>query len=179
MTRLSDNTRVQSLRGPGRVKFVPFTAYAGIIPINGNGKRFETVRDMERIADDVEDALRLLQDSNTEDAKFDFAYPIAATPQFGDKTARVTIHGNADLLDNFTKTPLEEKTVVNVGEQQVGFWAQNAQKITTTELDEAVKELKSILETAIGLTIYKIDIAHTIYGSDGSTKPGHGFHFPR
>ena len=112
MTRLADNTFVPSLRGPQAIKFVPFTVFARIIPDPGFGRRFETVRSMERIADSAEDVLRTLQESNTDDSRFDFAYPVKSTPQFGDKTARITIHGNADLAGNFTKLPMEEKLLM-------------------------------------------------------------------
>ena len=87
MTRLADNTLVPSLRGPGGKKFVPFTAYIRLVADPAFGKRFETVRDLERQANVIEDALIAFVDAETEnDISFDFAFPVKfLTKKFASK----------------------------------------------------------------------------------------------
>ena len=172
MARLSLNPKVQSLRGPGGTKFVPFTVYARIIPF-ASESRFEVVRSREEIANQAEEALEDIQDgTNSASERFDFAFPIKSTPQFGDETARITVNGNVTDVADFTKTPLEEVLVINAGEFKRGFAAGRApNRVPSTALNDAVKELKDLIESATGLLVYKIDMAGFIFGKDGRHFP--------
>lgn len=70
-------------------KFVPFKAYAKIVPPHNDGKKFVYFHNMEKIATFVEEDLR--------NAGFNIAQPVAFTPQVGQSPARVTIYGFIDV----------------------------------------------------------------------------------
>lgn len=170
MTRLSTHTLVPSLRGPGSRQFIPFTVFARVVPNLGLGRRFEMVRDLEKQADLVEDDLDTL-DSDSAEISFDFATPVAFTPQFADKTARLTIHGNVTGLTLLDKRPIDDVTVDFNGGARTGQGSATApRRVPTTELDAAVTELKILLEAIVD-DIFRIEIAGFIYGQGG-------LHFP-
>lgn len=172
MTRLSTNTLVPSLRGPGSRQFLPFTAFVPVVPSLGFGKRFEMVRDLEKQANFVEDDLDLL-DSDTAGLSFDFAKPVKFTFQFGNKTARLTIHGNVTGLTRLDKVPLEEVLLIHSGEFKRGYGSATApRREPTAELDVAVFELKALLESLPSVDeVSRIEIADFIYGEGGSHFP--------
>jgi hypothetical protein len=153
-------------------KHVPFTAFLRIVPIRG--KRFETVRDMEKIAYRVEENLEHLCSSGsfTAPVSFDFAKPVAFTPQFGDKTARLTIHGHACKIPNFTKTPdgLHNKdTSDGILTGPGGGNAVN--RVPDPDVSALTKELKMQIESATGLPVYRMEVAGFIFGITGETFP--------
>lgn len=168
MTRLSTHTLVPSLRGPGQKQFIPFTAFAFVVPDLGFGKRFEMVRDLEKQADLVEDGLDGLS-SETSGIDFDFAKPVLFTHQFADKTARLTIHGNVTGLDR-AKIFIAESLVIHSGEFKTGTGSVTAPKrVPTAELNSAVAALKTILEILVDIS--RIEIAGFIFGKGGSHFP--------
>lgn len=180
MTRLSENTLVPQANTQAR--YVPFTAYARIVPDTGFGRRFERIRDREKIADDIEDRLRDIDEDITvvtiED--YDIAFPIASTPQFGNKPARVTIHGNWRWPDGveFTKTPVGEQTVVSSGEIKTGPSSHNAASmVADSDLLSAIRTIKEDLETACTdgsetfLNIIKMEVTGMIFGEGGRSFP--------
>ena len=170
MTRLSTHTLIPSLRGFGSRQFIPFTAFARVIPNLGFGRRFEMVRDIEKQADLVEDELDSL-DSDSAGISFDFAKPVLFTHQFADKTARLTIHGNVTGLTVLDKNPIEDVTIDFNGGARIGQGSATAPRRTpTAELNAAVTELKALLETIVD-GIFRIEIAGFIYGRGG-------LHFP-
>jgi hypothetical protein len=148
-------------------RYVPFTAFLKSTPIRG--KRFETYRDLEKEANAIEDALAAM--CGTSDIT-DIAQPIKFTPQFGNKSARFTIHGHACGRNTFTKAPVGERRVINAGEYKTGIGAaNNSNRIPDPELDTLVSSLKSTIETATGHSITRIELADFIYGEGG-------VHFP-
>jgi hypothetical protein len=141
-----------------------------VVPNLGFGKRFEMIRDLEKQANFVEDDLDLLN-SETAGISFDFAKPVKFTFQFANKTARLTIHGNVTGLTRLDKVPLEEVLVINSGEFKRGTGSATApRREPTAELDTAVFELKTLLETIVE-EVSRIDIAGFIYGEGGSHFP--------
>lgn len=176
MTRLSTDSLTPSLSGT-RPQYVPFTVFARVIPSFGNGKRFEMVRDLEKIANIVEgylDALSASDDTlGTTGVEFDFAIPVKFTFQFAESPARLTIHGNVHGLTPLSNKPLEDKLVISSGEFKTGPGCRNAQKTPSQELNSAVKDLLAILNTIPYLDdIMRIEMAGFLYGRDG-------VHFPQ
>lgn len=172
-TKLSDIPGSNILNGLGPV-FVPFSCWVKIDPIHG--KRQEVIRDMQKKAEFVEDALDTLcgaSDGTGDDLAFDYTKPISFIPQFGQKTARLSFVGNACRRDSFTKTPVGERTVVNANEFETGPGASNASnRIPDAEVDALCKSLKASIEAAISpLIVIRLEIAGYIYGVSGSTFP--------
>lgn len=149
--------------------YVPFTAFLRITPIRG--KRSESIRDMQKIAADVETEIDDLC-GVTDAVAFDFAKPVAYTPAFGDTPARLTIHGHACARTTFTKTPVGLQNVVSDGRKQTGYGAGNAiNRIPDSTLNTTAKEIKDSLENATGLTVYRLEVAGYIYGISGTSFP--------
>ncbi|MDP1712411.1 MAG: hypothetical protein Q8K86_08140, partial [Candidatus Nanopelagicaceae bacterium] len=74
-----------------RPPFVPFKVFARILPLEG--RRLEVIRDCERIANQVESDLQAISAGSAADPTVVIATPVAFTPQFGNKTARLTVVG--------------------------------------------------------------------------------------
>jgi hypothetical protein len=161
-------------RGILKDKFVPFTAFLQADPIGG--KRFETVRSLERQAAKIENDLELLCDSDSTDPVdpvFDYTIPIAFTPQFGDFGPRFTVSGHACRRDTFTKTPVGERDVIVAGERKTGPGAANAWSSNSDpELEALAKELRDLLEGTTGLKVFRMDLNGYIFGRKG-------VHFPQ
>jgi hypothetical protein len=146
-------------------KHVPFTASLKIVPVKG--KRFETYRDLEKEANSIEDALLAMCGVVT-----DITKPVAFTPQFGNKTARLTISGHACARNTFPKAPVGERRVINAGEYKIGVGASNnSNRIPDSELDSLVVDLKNTIEASTGYKVIRIEAANHIYGVGG-------VHFP-
>ena len=173
MSILADTTNVfQAVLGTSKDKHVPFSAYLRVVPIRG--KRFEIIRDMETIANQVEMLLDGICGSS-EGVSFDYTKPVAFTPQFGNKQARLSFHGHICKIANpstFTKTPVGLRTVISGGEYKIGASASNASnRQPDPQLDQLASDFKALIEATTGLTMFKLDIANVIYGLGG-------FHFP-
>jgi hypothetical protein len=82
MTNLSDSTRAQ--RNETMTYHVPFKAYLRVVP-DKDGRRWTSVRDLQKLAQFIEDELVA--------SGWNIATPVAATTQFGDSTARITLIG--------------------------------------------------------------------------------------
>ena len=179
MTRLSDNPQSATGRRGG-VKFVPFTAFVRVIPDPGFGRRFETVRALEELANQAEENLAAIEDATAGGEVVDFADPVKFTPQFGDKTARLTIHGNISDSSGFTKQSLQQHTVINTGQILNGPGSHNATQQPSTELNSIAAEIKDTIEGAIGpgLPVFRLEVAGFIFGDDGSGRISSGRHFP-
>jgi hypothetical protein len=82
-------------------KHVPFKVYAKVVPTHKDGKRIVYMRDLEKIANRVE--------NDVEDTGlFTLAQPVASTVQIGRSPARVTIYGFLQL--DRTDSPNESAT---------------------------------------------------------------------
>lgn len=145
-------------------RHIPFTAYIRVIPIKG--KRFETYRDLEKESDRVLDALQNI--CSSDDLVVDIANPVAFTPKFGDKHARLTITGHACFRDTFAKEPVGEHLVINCGEYKSGTGASNnANRVPDSEVDALANELKLQIESATVTEVTRIEVARVIYGEGG------------
>ena len=148
---------------------VPFTAFLKADPIGG--KRFETIRSLERQSARIEE--QLVDLCGTAGSTFDFSRPVAFTFQFGDKTARFTVNGHACVRSEFTNRPLEEVAVDHDNKSQIGIGESNgARAVASPELNAIAKEVKDQLEIATGLQVIRLKIAGYIYGYKG-------VHFPQ
>jgi hypothetical protein len=154
-------------------KFVPFTAFLRIEPVQG--KRMERYFDMQKAAAYVETSLDDFCNS-TEDKFLEFAKPIAFTPAFGNKPARLTIHGHACRRIGFTKYPTGEHTLDYDGTRLTGGGCGNsANRIPDPDLDTICMELKNGFENisinGLNLQALRIEVAGFIYGQGGLTFP--------
>ena len=85
MTRLSTSSD-QPTPGAAQVEtHVPFTAHVRVVPDLATSKRVSLWRNLEKVANRVEDDLLA--------AGFNIATPVAFTPQLGDFGARLTVVG--------------------------------------------------------------------------------------
>lgn len=85
MSLYSSDPRIGPIGGPRIGNFLPFIAYARIVPVIATTRRREYWHDMEKKAQAVEDALL--------NASFRIAVPVAFTPTFRQAPARLTIVG--------------------------------------------------------------------------------------
>lgn len=165
-TRLSDTPMAENLNLRSGV-LVPFTAYLKADPAAGK-ERLVAYRDMQKMSAWIED---ILSTPCTDGVEMDFAKPVAFTPQFGQKTARFTVHGHACNRDTFAKQPIES---VNVDHNEIltGYDASNKWNgIPKAALDSVCTEIKNRIESLTNLTVYRLDVAGFIYGEKG-------VHFP-
>ncbi len=146
---------------------VQFKAFVELVPLEG--KRWETLRDMERVANDVEAAI--VAGLST----INIATPVAFTPQFGNKTARLTVVGtvreDAAIRADRTDATFDHDNSIISG--QVGG-PNMARTEPTDATDAAVKRLKTLLESASAHLlnhIYRIEYAGCVYGEGGRHFP--------
>ena len=179
-------------------KWVPFTMHVRIVPSRGSGvlktKRFETVRDMQKIATLMFDALE-------DEASINMAEPgggqhqsflgssrsgmsgltraFAVKPRIGESPAQAMITGFwNDATPN--NQPHPEHQRISGGDTYTGPapaipWSQNP----NTAVDDMVTSLKNTVEaafatdlpSAIIFNIFRIDMSGVTYGDKG-------YHFP-
>lgn len=170
MTKLSDNKFSSPFNNKGSVKYIPFTAYIKVIPING--KRFEIIRDLENTANVVEEALDAIE-------TIDLAKPVKFTPQFGNNSARLTINGNFTTTvgstysdnDNSAKQHIESTQIIHDNGIVSGYGAAHAaNRVPDPTIVSLLREFLNVLAD-IGLTPYKIEVAGIIFGEGGITIP--------
>ena len=129
---------------------------------------------MEKIALQVEENLEHLCNNGSFNTpiSFDFAKPVAFTPQFGNKTARLTIHGHACKIPNFTKTPdgIHNKDTSD-GILTGPGGGNAANRVPDSDVSALAKELKMQIESVTGLSIYRMEVAGFIFGITGETFP--------
>lgn len=108
MTLLSTDPRTPGLgvRDNER-KFIQFKVFGRILPTQAFGRRLELRRDMEKVAQFIEESLL--------DAGFNLAEPVAATPQIGQAPARVTIYGFIEHLDANEPASTREVKIIHSG----------------------------------------------------------------
>lgn len=173
-------------------KQVPFTAHVRVVPNRANGKRFEYVRDLQKIATQVYSELEA-------DAELALAAPgggqhqsyhgsggwsgatnaMAVKPQIGQFPAQLMITGYIET-DTPNTPPVPNKTIIHTGTADTGYggsapWSVNP----VTATDTLAKSLKTKLDVAVNAVlgssdwdVYKIDVAGVMYGHGG-------YHFPR
>jgi len=133
-------------------KFVQFKVFAKVVPTHKDGKRGVYMRDLEKIANTIENDL---------DASgyFTLAEPVAFTPQVGRNPSRVTIFGFIDVLRSASpnEPPTSQPHLIHSGTdpgQPTAVvsgptggsvsWGQDVK----TKIDSEVAWLKQTLEAA-------------------------------
>lgn len=163
-------------------KQVPFIAFIRVVPHRGSGKRFEYIRDLEKVASRVHD--KLMEDADLNIANRMGGYSKAATgvaikPQIGQFPAQLTVAGFY-LSDESTVVPYPEKSLISGGEHLTGVSSGHGWVADPTDTaDSLVTTLHSKLSSAMtdvlgnsDWNIYRIDVAGVVYGD-------RGLHFPR
>jgi len=173
----------------------PFTAHFRVVA--SRGKRFETVRSLQRYANllygGADGASGLIGSSNIEVARpgggqvsqmnagdmTDYYPGCAVKPQFGETPAQLMITGFY-LLDTGNDQPWSDKQIVHAGEFFTGAGgAQGFKTNPTSAVAAEVQALKVILDAIIaaelpneGVTLFRLDYKGITWGD-------RGFHFPR
>lgn len=159
MSLYSSDPRIGSIGGPTHGSFVPFTAYARIVPVIATTRHREYWHDMEKKAQAVEDALL--------NSNFRIAVPVAYTPTFRQAPARLTIVGfwpgtsPAEPLDPthsviHSGTVEGEKTSIMLPPNGTQTWGDNPSALNMAQ----TKALKAALEASFA-TILVNGVAKT------------------
>lgn len=161
---------------------IPFVVQSRIIPDLATGKRWSLYRNLEKLALRVETKLK--------NAGFNIATPVAFTPQFGDRTARLTIVGFVEksrLTDLRTnESPTTDIRVINsgvdVGEKTTIFKINKGGSLSeaqdpTTTVDNEVLALITAIVNSGALTADQI-ISVEYNGVKYGTKKWGGRSFP-
>jgi len=178
-------------------RWVPFTAHIRIVPDRGSGqlktKRFETWRDMQKIATlmfeglEASTSLNLAEPGGGQHQSLGgqgrsgmsgLTRGTGVKPQFGEAPAQAMITGFYDANDA-NNQPHPEKQLIHAGETLTGPgatpWLQNPAAAT----DAGCAALRAELETRISANlpagvsfeIFRIDYSGVVYGDKG-------YHFP-
>lgn len=174
------------------MRWVPFTAHVRVVP--ARGKRFEYIRDLQKIATRVYDEL-------VDDSTISIATPgggqhqsfsghrhgglsgmtdgLAVKPQIGQTPAQIQITGFLDSSDD--NAPVHpDKQLLHTGNSESGVggghgWLTNPNAEVDTYVSSVKTSLETALTTVLGSTdwnVFRIDIAGVVYGD-------RGYHFPR
>lgn len=174
------------------MRFIPFTVHIKVIPFNG--KRFESIRDLQKISELVYEGI--LNASNTNVATpgggqhrnytgtqsgglGGYVNGCAVKPQFGETPAQLMITGFHEVSTK-NEPNYTDKEVFHTGQDLEGIGSHNYDATPKSSVDDGVKALKTSLESAINVEvsglfdykIFRIDYNGIIYGD-------RGFHFPR
>lgn len=171
-------------------KQVPFTAHIRISPSRTDRKRFEYIRDLQKIATEVYAELKT-------DVDLSLAFPgggqhqsitgiggysgqtngTAVKPQIGDSPAQLMITGF--LLVNSNNIPAHpDKQLIHSGNALSGYNGSHLwDSIPASSTDSYASLIKTKIESAISSTVYtgsvyRLEVAGTLYGN-------RGIHFPQ
>lgn len=173
----------------------PFTAYLRVIPTRG--KRFETVRSLQRVArliyGGADDISGLIGNTNIEIARpgggqasslngsdqTDYHAGCAIKPQFGETPAQISIPGFYKLA-TANAQPWADRTIVHAGTYFTGAGGAHGYRTNpTTTVAAEVVALKAIINSVIStevpgenVTLLRLDYKGIIFGD-------RGFHLPR
>ncbi len=174
---------------------VPFTVHIRVVPNRANGKRFEYIRDLQKLALLAYEAItnvsgvqaatpgggvtQSLGDYNRRGGLGGFANATACKPQIGASPAQLMITGFYLQSDNNEPTHAEIQRISG-GEVYSGPVAHSNTGGPTTAVNTGVSALKSGIEQALNNTmpdtavyeIFRIDYAGVVYGDKG-------YHFPQ
>ncbi len=172
-------------------KFIPFTAHVRIVPDRGSGRKFDYVRDMQKIAtrvyeqlvDDTDLAIATpgggqQQSLSGDGGQSGLSYGTAVKPQIGNYPAQLMITGY--LLDNgSTAQAHPDKPVIHTGEYLEGAGGSHGWKSNpATVVDGYAIVLKSKIESAVAAvlgatdwSVHRLEVSGVIYGD-------RGHHFP-
>lgn len=177
MPALSDNSR--SAYNPEENAHIPFKVVYRAVPAQ-NGRRWTTIRDLEKKANFVEYDLT--------QAGFNIATPVRFIPQFGGKTARIEVTGftTATSLENRPNVPATdtvnrmatgvvpgEKTALTSGDPGGGNLSLGQEP--TAQIDSDVLALLDALDAASStiqtLTLDSLEYNGIKFGRRARTFP--------
>jgi hypothetical protein len=185
MTRLSNDPLQPNVAGEYFGGWANFTVFVRVEPSLANGKRFEYVRNLEKIANRVEDDIRALiavggaggSFGGSNGLQIGMPGPVLATPQFAQKPARLTITGFM-LSGKRVLSPLTERSIDSDGQVMTGPSTTggtiNPDVAPTADQDDDVRILKAALEAAsadISGNIFRIELNGVLYGDGGRSFP--------
>jgi hypothetical protein len=174
MTRLSTDPLVPNPAGAEYGEFSTFTVFARVEPHLGFGRRFDMVRDLEKIANRVEEALK--DSSGSFGVDICVPGPVMFTHQFGQKPARLTITGFMQS-DKPVRSPVTDRTIDHDNAVQTGPSATGGNlrdgTAPTADEDADVKLLKQTLEAMSSdlQNIFRIELNGVLYGENGRSFP--------
>lgn len=176
-------------------KQVPFTIHVRVVPSRGDGKRFEYIRSLQKLAVLAYEALSTISgiqtatpgggatqsmgDYNRRGGLGGFAQATAAKPQIGAAPAQLMLTGfYTSSLDN-TPTQAEIQRISG-GQIYSGAVAHSNIGGPVSSVDSEVFALKTSIESALATylpngaiyEVFRIDYAGIVYGDKG-------YHFPR
>lgn len=176
-------------------KQVPFTVHIRVVPDRGTGKRFEYLRDLQKLAVLAYEALtnvsgvqvatpgggatQSLGDYNSRGGLGGFANATACKPQIGAAPAQLMITGFYESSTPNTPTHADIQRISG-GEVYTGPVAHSNTEGPAAGVNTEVSALKSGIEQALVATlpegatyeVFRIDYAGVVYGDKG-------YHFPR
>jgi hypothetical protein len=174
MTRMATDPRSPNPAGPTYGQWSNFTVFSRVDPIEGS--RFEIIRDIEKIANQVEDDIKNMVVGSF-GVQIEMPGPVMHTPQFGQKPTRLTFTGFM-LSEKPVRPPLTDKQVDSDnrtigGPSTIGGNIRDGVNATADQ-DDDVRLLKATLETIspwLAGRIYHIELNGVTYGVDGRSFP--------
>lgn len=173
------------------MRFVPFTAHVKVTPFRG--KRFETLRDLQKISEMVYEGILNATGANVaipgggqhrnyvgSNGGFGgYVNGCAVKPQFGESPAQLMITGFHEVSTK-NNPVYTDKEVLHTGQDLEGVGSHSYDATPQSSVDTGVKDLKSALESAINAEVSGL-FTYQIFRIDynGVTYGDRGFHFPR
>lgn len=174
---------------------VPFTVHIRVVPDRGQGRRFEYLRDLQKLSVFAYEAIRNVSgvqtaipgggqsvsigDYSRRGGLGSFAQGTAAKPQIGASPAQLMITGFYQASGT-PAPPHAEIQRISGGEVYAGAVAHSHVEGPTAAVNTAVAALKSGIEAALAATmpagavyeVFRIEYAGVVFGDKG-------YHFPR
>lgn len=175
-------------------KQVPFTVHIRVVPDRGNGKRFEYIRDLQKLAMLAYEGLSTvpelqvatpgggatlsLGDYNRRGGLGGYANATAAKPQIGASPAQLMLTGFYES-GNINSPTHPDVQRISGGEVYTGPTAHSNKAGPTAMVDSEVATVKGLIEGALAeylpegaaYEVFRLDYAGVIYGD-------RGYHFP-
>jgi len=176
-------------------RFIPFTVYVSVVPRQGYGKRFEQIRDIQKLSILIYDEIlsisgiqvalpgggqsSQLSDINRRGGLGGYANGTAVKLQMGESPAQLALTGFYEV-NEANSQPWNDYQLISGGETLTGPGPHPCDAVPITSFNTNVKSLKNSFESAITAAlpasivwkIFRIDFGGAIYGD-------RGFHFPR
>lgn len=176
-------------------RFVPFTVHVRVVPRRGFGKRWEQIRDLQKLSVLAYDEIAAItgvqvaipgggqaaqfSDINQRGGLGSYAQGTAVKPQIGESPAQFMLTGFYEA-SGANAQPWADHQRIMGGETFTGPGPHAHDAVPTTAFTADVKALKTSLQAALTAAlpasvtwqIFRIDFGGVTYGDKG-------FHFPR
>jgi len=176
MTRLSTDQFAVNLAGPRYGEWVTFTVFARVVPSLAYGRRFEYVRNLEKIANRVEDDLKNISNGSY-GPYINVVGPVMFTHQFAQKPSRLTFTGfmqsGTPVLSPLTPRTIEHDNQIMTGPSSTGGTLRDDAAPTVDENND-VRLLKQVVENAapdLAGNVFRIELNGVLYGDNGRSFP--------